>query len=277
MKRTIIFVRTRHTYDSYDVFWRLVELAGYPVGYLDSIDQDAPAVYITTPYNGETPAVLRDWRCRPGVARVVWWCLERPDTRPGWDFSAQVTEALRYVDAAWVSDRLVASLDPRVRCVGMGSHPGLAGGEPLPTTYDYCHMSYAWGRRADLYTTLRARGLVEGPACWGAERDQVLRTSRLLVNAQQYAELAVVAPLRFALAAAHRIPIVTEELHDPYPFVGDEYLSAPYEGLVDCVVRALDDPHLAAYGARAYQRLCVDWTFRRGVEEAVRQLEQEIP
>ena len=34
----IIFTRTRHTYDSYSDFWKLVELSGFNICFVDEID-----------------------------------------------------------------------------------------------------------------------------------------------------------------------------------------------------------------------------------------------
>ncbi len=34
----ITFVKTRHVYDSYTDFWRLVELSGFPTIYYDELD-----------------------------------------------------------------------------------------------------------------------------------------------------------------------------------------------------------------------------------------------
>lgn len=272
--REVVFVRTRYVYPSYTDFWRLVELSGYSTVYVDEIRLDEPLVYVTTPINGELYPHVRNERTRLGgdapAAILVWWLLERPDATNEVPVEKRVSEALGYVEHAWVSDRLVASFDARFRHVVLGSHPGLRdGGEPEEKTYDYCHMSYAWGRREHLYGFMRARGLREGPAAWGAERAKVLAASRLMVNAQQYT-LPVVAPLRFALAAAYKMPLLTEALHDPFPLVrGQDFDEATIHEMPEKAVEMLRRPDIAIMGERLYERLCVEWTFRRGVSNAL--------
>jgi hypothetical protein len=276
-----VFARTRHHYDSYDDFWRLVELSGFPTCWVDEIDLIQRTLYITTPINGEQPPHLRAERARVGSAcpgRVLWWLLERPDAtgRPC-SLADQLTDGLGYCDAVCCSDKLVASLDPRLHFLAMGSHPELApGGLParLPPDYHVAHISYAWGRREAIYNALSRHGLKVAPGCWGTDRDRMLRRSRLLLNLQQYT-LPVVAPLRFAVAAAYKIPLVTERVHDAFPLLATEFSQAPYEQIVDHVRGLLRwaGPDLDALGDRLYQRLCLDWTFRHGVEELLSHLE----
>lgn len=67
----IIFAKTRHVYQSYDDFWRLVALSGFETCYVDEIDHNRDATYIFTPTNGET---LNGWD--RGRARIIWWDLE---------------------------------------------------------------------------------------------------------------------------------------------------------------------------------------------------------
>jgi hypothetical protein len=80
------------------------------------------------------------------------------------------------------------------------------------------------------------------------------------------------ASLRWIIAAACRLPVLQEELADPYPLAkGKSILMAPYEDLVDTARRLIDlgQVDLAAIGEAAYEEYCLKWTFRRGVEEAL--------
>lgn len=279
----VVFARTRHNYDSYVDFWRLVELSGFQTCWVDEIDLGMPALYITTPINGEQPPHLRSERERCGPdrpGRVLWWLLERPDASDrSTTFSEQLSDGLAFTDAVCCSDRLVQSLDPRLLHLAMGSHPELAPGGVLSRQrpdFHVAHISYAWGRREAIYVELARRGLSIAPACWGAERDSVLRRSRLLLNLQQYT-LPVVAPLRFAVAAAYRMPLVTEAVQNPFPLTDAELSQAPYDRIVDHVLGLLQwsGSDLDALGDRLHQRLCVDWTFRRGVEQLLERLPWE--
>jgi len=260
---SVVFARTRHTYDSYTDFWRLVELAGYELVYVDEIDFQRHAAYIFTPWNGEVDPKLKSQgefrRCT-----LIWWFLERLDGTPMLE-DGTFERARSLVDEVWVSDRWTASRHPAFKYVCIASDPKL-GNDPLPSIYDFTHQSYVWGRREPIINQLIREGLREGPNAWGAERDAVLRQSRVMLNVQQY-ELPVYAPLRFALAAAYAMPIVSETMQDPYPLVDGLVDIVPYTGLVETTVRVAATP--GDRGARLFQALCVDRTFRGEIEKAL--------
>lgn len=267
----IIFARTRHNYDSYMDFWKLVELSGFKWVWLDEIEPESENTYIFTPHNGQLLELVAGWgpRWTERKCKAVWWCLERPDGNAV-PFVQAVDSVQGQVDASWVSDEYVATLHPKLTYVVLGSHEGLRESAPeTDKTFDFAHMSYAWGRRADLYATMRARGLVEAPNAFGAERSKILGRTKIMVNAQQY-ETPVVAPLRFAIAAAHRMPVLTERAT----------AISIYEGSV--VQASIDKmPEVAewmcrfqnfirvGYGDRLCDLLCGQLTFRRGVLDAL--------
>lgn len=277
----IVFARTRYEYDSYTDFWQLVRLSGFDICHVDEVDLASDSIYIVTPINGEfRPHVdhrrkLLEEDGRPKRATIVWWNLERPDSG-GPTLREVVDDLSRYVDVSWVSDRHYASLDTRLRHVVLGSHPGLRMHEGrLPTQYDFTHQSYSWGRREGIYPALMwGGGLREGPNGWGEARDQVLRSSKLMLNVHQTPAL-ISEPVRFALTAAYSLPMVSETLVDPFPLVrGEDYIEADYASLVD-VVKASAAADNTRYGESLHKRLCSEWPFRRGVEEAVERIFQQ--
>ncbi len=150
----ITFVKTRHVYDSYTDFWRLVELSGFPTIYADELDISKDGVYITAPMN-------RDWRLhirneqregKPINAHLVSWNIERPSGSAGsvleyakqnrylqyglWENGKLLSDDNppeqsqgRFVDEVWVSDRRLADeTEHATRFVILGSDEGL--GEP---------------------------------------------------------------------------------------------------------------------------------------------------
>jgi hypothetical protein len=259
----IYFARTRHEYPSYSDLWRLVELSDFPLIYVDEIDISRTAVYIFTPMNGEVFELLDRIRDQPRRAKLIWWFLERLDSTPMLEDGS--FERLRpQVDEVWVSDRWEAAQHPGFRYVCLASHPGL-GNDPLPSHYDFTHQSYVHGRRIAIMNELAKKSLREGPCAWGAERDQVLRTSKLMLHVHQY-HLALYTPLRFALAAAYAMPLISERLFDPFPLEG-VIEQAGYGEIVDRVVSVARDP--GDRGTRLYQALCLDRTFREEVEQAL--------
>jgi len=266
---TPVFARTRHPYDSYTDYWRLVELSGFATCYVDEMDLSREgAIYIVSPVNGEFRPHMEAHGAHRR-ARVIWWNLERPDAQGCPPLSSVLDDICRYVDSVWVSDRHYASLDPRQTFVVLGSHPDL-GAPPAPPAYDFTHQSYVWGRRQAPIEALRRRW-TEGPNAWGPARDHVLRTSRLMVNVHQ-TPAPVGEPLRFALAAAYHLPLVSETLADPFPLVESIDFRAVPIGEIPRAVEVLlaHGPAIRETGNLLHERLCMEWTFRRGIEEAIR-------
>lgn len=268
----IVFAQPRHKYDSYTDFRKLVELSEFESVYFDEIDRDAEdTTYIVSPLNNSFPR----WSGK-AKARFVYWNLERPDVEsapfwelPGLAVHASVSSALTQFDEVWVSDRHFASIDKRLKHAVLASHEGLAEGPLHFHVYDYCHMSYVWGRREHVIVPLRV-SLREGPNGWGAERARVLRSSRFMVNVHQTAA-PIMEPLRFALAAAYRLPMVSEAIKDPWPLVpGEDYLQLEYDKMAAEIVKLPNS--LAPWLNMAdnlHRKLCVDRTFRSEVIAAV--------
>jgi hypothetical protein len=230
------------------------------------------AVYITTPANGDTKPAVKDARTRGTRGRVIWWNLERPDNI---NFKDVLDDVCSYVDGVWVSDARYAQLDSRMTYVPLGSHAGITGGVAMPAhkEYDVCHLAYLWGRREGVIRKLKERGLAIAPEAWGGgQQNSVLGTSRLMLNMHQYDGLKIIAPIRVAVAAAYALPVLTESIDDRGVLEEGDFAAAPFKELIDETVRLLRPEHagqLQVMSARLHQRLCVEWTFRRGVEHGL--------
>lgn len=268
----VVLVRTRWTYDSYQDFWRLAELSGMPVCYIDEIDLRSDTVYVVTPMNGETRPAIDAARSRTPAeerrALLAWWALERPDEPNSGPFSAKVDEALRFFDEVWVSDAHFASLDGRLRHVVLGSHPNLREGQRSAIRFDFAHMSYVCVRRIPVMAQLQRRFRV-APNGWGAERAAALNASRAMVNVHQ-TPAPIGEPLRFAVASAFGLPLLTETLADPRPLVsGVHFVECSIAAMAAAARAFLGRPDLPALGASLYEELCVRRPFGRCIEEAV--------
>lgn len=272
----IVFAQTEWRYTSYTDYKKLVELSGFKTCLVKEIDFSKPAVYIISPANGElVPAIeaQRSRNIKKACKLVVWW-LERPDcaktepaNRPKQGLLEQVDEFYSLVDEVWVSDRYLASLDARLKHVILGSHPGLREGFSVPPVYDFCHMSYVYGRRGDVFYPI-AKNWKVGKNGWGKERSDVLNSSRAILNVHQ-TPIPIGEPLRFALAAAYKLPLITETLKDPWPLVKDfHFFSADASELGQTVKDALGKNDLARFGDRLHALLCEENTFEKHVRKA---------
>lgn len=265
---SVVFVRTRHVYDSYWHFWRLVELSGYETCYLDEVDlDDASKCYVLTPLNGEITA----WR-RPRTAQTVWWCLEQYDPAGG---GASLSERLTSIvgpagpfDRVWGSDEFFCAKDPRIEFIRLGSQRALnslgLAYENLSLRYDATPLAYLWGRRAEIVEQLLRFGVRLGPARYKEPaRSEMLASSRWLLNLQQHPK-PLMAPLRPAIAAAYGCALVSEPLGAPYPHVVEEGDVARLAALVR------EGGNLPRHIAQnLHQFLCVDNTFRSFVDAKV--------
>jgi hypothetical protein len=266
----VIFAHPRHRHPSYADYRKLVEISGFETCAVDEMDLAADAIYITAPVNGELRPVVDGKKRR---AKVIFWCLERPDSGDwppeGNNASNRVGEIIRFVDKVWVSDRHQAQLDLRQVFVPLASDSRLAEGETLPAKmYDLAMLSYVTDRRRKIVTSLE-RWKRAPETAWGETRARILHSSRSMLYIHQTPS-PIVAPLRFALAAAYKLPLLSEAMADPYPLVsGKDFLSAPYEGIVEATNEWLSGPSLAPYGQSLHETLCLERNFRLSVLEGV--------
>lgn len=269
----VVFLRTRWEYQSYTDFWELVRLGGFEVRYLDELEPGREAVYVFSPKQGELESVLPRLKGEH-ACKVAWWCLERPDV------SGSVTESKAIpagLDVLWLSDVWLARRHAfygwgPVQWVPVGSNEELGTAGNGDYLYDWAHLSYTTGRRQEIYGKLDGRPL---PNCWNEERDRALKATRMMVNVHQD-EWPVLESLRFALAAAYGLPIVSEAIHDAtpyregYDFVQASYLELP--GRVNAILarkRKGEGPDFwRTMGLRTRERMCGDFEFGRCVKEA---------
>lgn len=251
----VIFARTRHVYQSYTDFWRLVELSGFPTCYVDEIDPtDASACYIFTPKNGEIPDGWPDAK-----AKIIHWNIEQdvyPDI-PG-------------VAETWYSDATLAQMG-NGRYVLMGSHPDLAQYVAFDKTtyarYDFIALAYWTHRRQCVRDRMIARGFQIAPNAWGDMRCIHLELARYMLHIHQNDGKPYLAPQRWCIAAAYQMPLITETLENWGAFPRDTMTEYSYNelryGLTPERLNGRDT------GAALHQFLCVEHPFRRCVEAVV--------
>lgn len=248
----VLFARPRHNYDSYRDLYRLIELSDYPLIYVDEIDADSDNTYILTLLNGENQ---HGWDT-PRAQIILWdleWRLNNPPNVPG-------------VSRVWASDAWYAE-EIGAQFVPFGSHPGLRDtADDTPQT-DVAAMMYTGPyRRQCIINALRQRGVsVAGPA-WGDVRAHILTRSWIMLHIHQHDNVPTIAPLRWALAAAYSLPVVSETVNAPSGVTGTVW--ADYDRLTRSVQRVLNDD-VSALGAALYQAWCIDRPFRAAVEAAL--------
>lgn len=255
-----IFAYPRHNYESYRDFKRIVELSGYETCFVDEIDAyDLSKCYIITPLNGEWEAGWPDAK-----ARLIHYDLE-------WRHSADYP-MIPGVYETWAADPWYA-MHIGARFVLLGSHPGLnlnPADRDDHFDYDVAFLAYMgpW-RRQIVEGMFVNRRFALAPNGWGEERHRILSKTRLMVQIHQWDEFACIAPQRFAIAAAYKLPLLSEAVNCEIKEIADGVKYAEYGHLSESAHDLLDSGGVWYLGEKLYQALCVEHTFRREVEAAL--------
>ena len=270
---SVVFVYPRVEYPSYTDYRRLVQCSGFESCFGDQMDPGRNCTYVISPiWSSDFSDCVSGIARLPRCARMIWWFLERPiffGPRPENEMADIMLG--RGFDEVWLSDRYFYNrlpADPRFRFVPVGSDEVLASGVSSAKLYDFCHLSLIYGRRDSLYRRLPG---TLAPNGFGAERDRILQASRFMLNVHQD-EDPVLEGLRFAVAAANRIPLISESCGDPFPFVeGEDFLSVPYHDLPARLERLLEEGPVryADMAERMFRKAVRDFRFADNVRHAL--------
>lgn len=250
-----VFVAPRASYPSYSDFWRLVDLSGFEMSYADEIDlSDGDQTFIFCGPDG-----IPD--CSHAKARTIFWQLEYVG-----NYTDQANH--RTVGEIWSSDPEHAAAH-NYCYVLMGSHPGLNPdlGRDAAPEYDLTMLAYLTARRQSIKEQLaELQWPPDYPGHDTPMRHHILKASKLMLHVHQH-DAPAATPLRYALAAAYRLPVVSERIVDGKPY-GKAVTWAAYEQLAGKVKAALAGD-LSAKGDALYKLLCLDRPFYQCVMEAL--------
>jgi glycosyltransferase involved in cell wall biosynthesis len=254
----ILFVRTRALYESYADFWRLVELSGFDTCYADELDPASDNVYILPFLNSECGNGWEGARARIIHFNGEWYQNDPVDG----------------VHETWHMDEWFAG------CIGakyvpVGGHPDLIHAPINGTgkTYDVAYLGYMIPRRSRIQYECGRAGVVLSPSsAWGDERHRILTTSKAYLHCHQHEDKRGVPALRMVVAAAYKLPFISETVEARGIFDEGDFLTCSYDGLADFVWQWTHDApeeQLRGYGERLYERLCEEYTFRKEIEWAL--------
>jgi len=265
MMGEVIFCKTRHQdigYQSYSDFWAMVQWAGYPIIYVDQLDPQSDNTYIITPLNGEW---IDGWKSPK--AKIIHWEFEwRTDWRAKVDEPEGVAEV-------WAMDRwYAAQIGARYVPVGGDDRLNQSPVYVSRPQNSIALLNYQTPRRQIITSQLQSLGInitaVSGH--WGVDRSIRLSNASAMVHVHQLDNMNTVAGLRWCIAAAHGLAMITETVHDRGIFDYSYMMQSDYVYLASFTKHCLADPRmLADYGRALHQLLCVDYTFRRSVDAHV--------
>lgn len=253
-----VFVAPRSIYPSYLDFWKLVDLAGFEMVYQDEVDLiDGDRTFI---FSG--PEGIPD--CSGAKARTIFWQLEYVG-----DYINQANVGT--AREVWSSDPAHAKATG-VKFVLLGSHRALNPTQDRVNLAQYAvaMLAYMTPRRQAVKDKLPDLDWApDYPGHDTAFRHEVLRSTRLMLHAHQH-DTPAMTPLRYALAAAYRLPIISEHVLDSKPYKKTITWVA-YSNLAKRAMAALSDDItvLAAKGDDLYTLLCEQHPFFDCVMEAL--------
>lgn len=285
--REIVFAWPAKIPDSYTDLRKLVTVSEFRQCLISEIDENSASFYIVPVATRELYLTCRTHRDYRDKARVAWWNLEKPDSGH-WPLrethtgaSTDIIEISKLVDFVLTSDNYTYRNIPKTHFMVLGSSLALAeNGVPATSAvrYDICHASAETPRRLEIIKQLSSRNLCVAPAPWGPERANYLQNSRVMLNVHQR-EGKFISPLRFALAAAYNLPVISEEFADPYPFISHiDYISSSYESIVEVCSNFLSSPEheriLDRFATRLRELLIYRYPFRETIIRKVEELER---
>lgn len=268
----VYFVKTRtmlipHYYDAYDDYFALAELSGYETIYIDALDPQSDNVYIITPRNGEWNHGWQNPR-----ARIIHHDLEWRLENKGYAWEKAEYDEIPGVSEVWASDKWYASI-VGARYVPLGSHALLVGKEtPDSAHYDTAVMACQSqdGGRQHIFDSLLTGGLTIAPNAWNPARDSILKSTAVMLHTHQWRDVKTIAPLRYAIAAAYAMPLISEPVEDRDIF--DNIVLYCEAGLLPEYTRNLirrHEPLLTEHGQALHELLCYEYSFRKNVEAAL--------
>lgn len=248
-------------YRSYSDFFNLVRFAGYPIIHVKDIDPQSDNTYIFTPANGETVNGWPNAKAQIILWQLEWMLSDEHNTPPGvrrvWasDYSFAVQHNFEYV--------LLGS-DDRLNEVGSMY--------PVDKSFDVSFLSYQTGRRQVITREMLNRGIILAPVdgLWGRQRSDALLRSRIMVHVHQHDKVRTIAPSRWAIAAAHVMPLISETVDSRGAFGFSNMMQSEYKYLTDFTKHMLkEENYLRNYAQALHSFLCIEHSFKKVIEANV--------
>jgi len=191
-----------------------------------------------------------------------------------WHVDRSRIELAPGVSEGWTGDRWHSDLIG-CRFVPLGSHECL-NPEPtatMPKVYDVAFMAYTdVYRRKRIKDQLQEAGFSIAPNGWNEERHRTLLQSRIILHIHQHENIPTIAPLRWCIASAYGLPIISETVSNRAPFLPQHFITWDYDELIEKVTQHLQMHQygwLNEYGTNLHNFLCHEMTFRNSIERAL--------
>lgn len=250
-------------YATYTDYFKLALLSGFTVKRASEMDVTNPDhCYIVSWFD------VQNGGWQGAKARIILWNLEWATAVHPLDKVGYITpdNMIPGVAEVWSPDAGFAAKNGW-QYVPVASHPDLVlRHEDTPDTFQWdvtLQMYRDPARRRKPIDRLLEMGIRIAPDGWQEARHRSYMHSKAQLHIHQHDGMNVVSPLRFAVAAAYRKPIISE--HIEYPGIFQHILfQSTYYGILDTVQRWIQlrhDATLRTGGELLYELLCVKNTF----------------
>jgi hypothetical protein len=261
----LYFVRPEKDYPSYCDFWRLVALGGFSI---------CSETYASKNLNNTNMTFIfvtpeETLNCAGARARCIFWQFEYTG-----DYTKQKNRET--VAEQWSSDPYHAQqVGARYVLLGSDARLNTAGANGDMPKWDIVTLSYLTDRRRNLYRFINRVFAPDYPGHGGESRNDQLSHSRVMLHVHQNDEPAI-APIKMALAAAYRLPVICEAVIEPGPYA-DKVLFSKYESIPSMTHLYLDGKIEMDYLPDAlYRLLCVEHPFRQCVLDTLARQEVRV-
>jgi len=270
MLKNPIFVIPYRYPPSYHDFYLLVQYSGF--GYCMEKDIDFGNKNNCYIVNHFIPIAVPKNR----LATVVYWFLERPSANGKENFPDFIRNSIvsHGIDEIWMSDITMFNLVKWCQCrfVPIGSDEKL-GALCDQKTYDLVHLCFIEkGSRREMLKTLP---FSIAPNIWyGSEKAISLQHSKFMLSMHQDEDLYF-EPLRFSLAAAYGLPLVSEVCQDAFPYIENEdYVAVSYINIRQFMrdILASDYQKWKDFGLKMRDKILKQYRFTDNVKRAMEKM-----
>jgi hypothetical protein len=256
-----VFIVPKNKKQSYEDYYELINFCEFKT-ISDSFERQDNFCYILPLHHTVSPMGDK--------GKVVLWFLERPESMggiPGLHVYFEKILKQNNVQEIWLSDKeMFSNFDcDLVKFVPFGSDERL-GTPSDEKIYDVADMCYRHTRR-NFINALKCK---LAPGAYGQEKKNILSSSKFLLNVHQDNDLYY-EPLRFALAVANGLPIITEDCYNPYPFVSGDFVSTNIGNLPTLIEDVVSQPYnkWRDLGLKMRDKILANFSFQKNIEKAL--------
>ena len=131
-------------------------------------------------------------------------------------------------------------------------------------------------KRAGVDVTIRGSWYADGKGLWGDERTRFLNRTKIIIHVQRYP--GKLASMRYFMAMANGVLVISEPAYKPEPFVnGEHYVAATIDEMPEVIKYYLAHPdQRERITAAAHRLVTEELSYRRSMEQMLGVIEERV-